>query len=126
MTNCFLDVRIEQMKIIEKKKGNSVVYQVEGRLDSTTSPDLEKKILNAITDGSENVILDLALLDYLSSAGIRILVQCHKALEKQEGHIVLASVPKPIENILYITGFLPYFQVFDNSGHALEAIEKNS
>lgn len=111
------------MKIAEKKQGSIVIFQVEGRLDSTTSPDLEKKILGAITEGSHDVVLDLSLLEYLSSAGIRLLVQCHKELEKQAGHIVLSAVPKPIENILYITGFLPYFRVFDHTSHAIEAIE---
>lgn len=112
------------MNIQEEKKGNAAVFSLTGRLDSTTSPIVEKKILNCIEKGATDVILDFSSLEYISSAGIRVLVHCHKELEKKQGHIFLASVPKPIENVLYITGFLPYFKVFDGQSQALDALAK--
>lgn len=112
------------MHIKEEQKGKATVFSLEGRLDSTTSPDVEKKILDAIALGHRDMVLDFSSLDYISSAGIRVLVHCHKELQKQSGHIVLAGVPKPIENVLYITGFLPYFKVYEGQAQALTAIEK--
>lgn len=106
-------------------KGKAVVFSIEGRLDSNTSPEVEKEIITSISDGAVDVILDFSLLTYISSAGIRVLVHCHKELEKKQGHIFLASVPKPIENVLYITGFLPYFKVFDGKAQAIEALSKD-
>lgn len=112
------------MKISKEIKGKTVVFSLQGRLDSNTSSDVEKEILSAITNGSNDVVLDFSGLDYISSAGIRVLVHCHKELEKKHGHIFLAAVPKPIENVLYITGFLPYFKVFDGQAQAIEALSK--
>ncbi|MCH9625674.1 MAG: putative anti-sigma factor antagonist BtrV [Chlamydiales bacterium] len=113
------------MDILEEKKGETVVFALKGRLDSATSPEVETKIINSIKIGAKDIILNFSSLDYISSAGIRVLVHCHKELEKNRGHILLASVPKPIENVLYITGFLPYFKVFDNQAQALDAVAKN-
>ncbi len=112
------------MDIREEKKGNIMIYALNGRLDSSTSPMVETKIIDAIEAGAHDVVLNFSSVDYISSAGIRVLVHCHKELEKKHGHIFLASVPKPIENVLYITGFLPYFKVFENPTLALAALEK--
>lgn len=111
------------MDIREERTGKAVVFSLSGRLDSATSPTVEEKILNSIEGGAQDVILDFASVDYISSAGIRVLVHCHKELEKKQGHILLAAVPKPIENVLYITGFLPYFKVYDGRTQALEALK---
>ncbi len=112
------------MEISEEKKGNVMVFTLSGRLDSSTSSEVDNKILDAIEGGAHDVILDFSSLDYISSAGIRVLVHCHKELEKKQGNIFLAAVPKPIENVLYITGFLPYFKVYDGQAQALAALEK--
>lgn len=113
------------MEIREEKKGNVMVLALSGRLDSSTSPEVENKILDAIEEGAaHDVILDFSEVDYISSAGIRVLVHCHKELEKKQGNIFLAAVPKPIENVLYITGFLPYFKVYEGQAQALAALSK--
>lgn len=110
------------MKVVEEKRGKVTVLFLEGRLDSNTSGEVESKIMDCFAAGEKNIVLDFSSLEYISSAGIRVLVHCHKEFEKQQGHIYLASVPKPVENILYITGFLPYFKVFDSSTHAAESL----
>lgn len=114
------------MNIIEKKKGKATIFSLQGRLDSNTSPEVEEKIIQSIDQGSKDVVLDFASLDYISSAGIRVLVHCHKEIQKLHGHIYLAAVPKPIENVLYITGFLPYFKVFDQQNQAIDALAKDA
>lgn len=112
------------MKIDESKHGKAVVFSLEGRFDSTTSIELEKRILETINAGNHFIILDCSLVNYISSAGIRVLVRSHKELEKLHGKILLSSLPKPIENILYITGFLPYFQVFEDLSQALSSLQQ--
>lgn len=112
------------IELQEEQNGEATIFSIAGRLDSSTAPTVEKKILQSIQKGTRDVILDFSLLDYISSAGIRVLVHCHKELEKKEGHIFLAAVPKPIENVLYITGFLPYFKVYDERSQALDALKK--
>lgn len=112
------------MKINEKKNDKATIFEIEGRLDSESSYEVEKQITEAIKQGSKNIVLDFSNLEYISSAGIRVLVHCHKEIEKLGGHIYLCSVPKPIENVLYITGFLHYFTVFDKSAAAVESLNE--
>jgi anti-sigma B factor antagonist len=112
------------MLVKEEKKGDVVIFTIDGRLDSNTSPEVEKKILDAVHKGTHDIVLVFSNLQYLSSAGIRILVHCHKELEINNGQIVLTAVPKPIENILYITGFLPYFKIFENENEAIITLAK--
>ncbi len=114
------------MEITESKNGKAVVFKLVGRLDSTSSTEVEKKILDTINAASKEIILNFSQLDYISSSGIRILIRCHKELEKRGGHLFLVSVPKPIENILYITGFLPYFKIFEGEQQAVDAMMKLS
>ena len=110
------------MEVIEIKKGKALILEMKGRFDSGSAPSVEAKINEALVSGATNLILDFSNLEYISSAGIRVLVQSSKELEKRNGAILLASVPKQIENVLYITGFLPYFKMFENSEKALEHI----
>src|SRR5262245_33620436 len=112
------------MKIQENRQGKVTIFSLEGRLDSNTSAEVEKKIFDVIANGSKDIIIDFSMLEYISSSGIRVLIRCHKELEKQNGHLFLCAVPKPIENILYITGFLPYFKVFERQAGALNALDK--
>lgn len=112
------------MRLEEEKKGKITIFSLFGRLDSLTSIEIEKKIIDAIRQGTTGIILDFSSLDYISSAGIRVLIRCHKEIEKNQGHIFLTSLPKPIENVLYITGFLPYFKVFDKQAQALVVLNK--
>lgn len=112
------------MLIQESTKGKVTIFTLQGRLDSNTSAEVEKKIFNAISLGAKDIITDFSGLEYISSSGIRVLIRCHKELEKLSGHLYLCAVPKPIENILYITGFLPYFKVFDRQASALAALDK--
>ncbi len=112
------------MQFNQEKKGKVTLFYLKGRLDSATSTEVESKILEAILAGSKEIVLDFSGLEYISSAGIRVLVHSHKELAKKEGHIVLAAVPKPIENVLYITGFLPYFKIYDGKAQALDELNK--
>lgn len=111
------------MKISESKIENALIFKLEGRLDSSSSAEVEKKIFDSLESTSKDIILDFSALEYMSSSGIRILIRCHKELEKRKGHLFLVAVPKPIENILYITGFLPYFKVFESASIALQALK---
>lgn len=112
------------MQLTQKKNGKTTIFEVSGRLDSTTSEEVDQQIIHSIEAGAKDIVLDFSSLDYISSAGIRVLVHCHKELEKKAGHIALAAVPKSIENVLYITGFLPYFKLYERQEQAIHAINK--
>ena len=64
------------MKINKKQDGSKLVIALEGRLDTTTAPELEKELKTCL-DGVTDLTLDMANLDYISSAGLRVLLSAH-------------------------------------------------
>lgn len=91
------------MKINKKTEGNSLLIALEGRLDTSTAPELEKEIKASI-DGVSDLCFDFAKLDYVSSAGLRVLLSAQKIMNKQ-GSMKLINVSEPIMEIFDVTGF---------------------
>ena len=77
---------------------------LEGRLDTTTAPDLEKNLQESI-QGVEELTMDFEKLDYISSAGLRVLLSAQKIMNKQ-GSMKLCHVNESIMEILEVTGFV--------------------
>lgn len=92
------------MIINEKIDGSSFTYEIEGRLDTVTSPALEAKLGEAYPKATE-LILDFKGLDYISSAGLRVLLASQKVMNKQ-GKMILKNVKEAVMEVFEITGFL--------------------
>lgn len=90
------------MQIIKEKNGNEITVKIIGRLDTVTGPELEKE-LQDLTDINK-LILDFTKLDYISSAGLRILLTAHKQMSKQGEMVVLHPIESVME-IFEVTGF---------------------
>ena len=91
------------MEIKKVKNGVELNLAVEGRLDTTTAPQLEAELKQNIS-GVETLVLDFANLEYLSSAGLRVLLAAQKVMNKQ-GEMVIRNVNETIAEIFEITGF---------------------
>ena len=91
------------MKITKNQNGNSLCLALEGRLDTNTAPELENTIKGAI-DGVEELTIDMADLDYLLSAGLRVLLGAQKIMNKQ-GSMRVIHVNDTIMEIFEVTGF---------------------
>jgi len=91
------------MTIEKKITGTELTIVLTGRLDTTTAPQLEAE-LKANLPGVEHLVLDFAALDYLSSAGLRVLLAAQKQMNKQ-GDMVVRSVNETIAEIFEVTGF---------------------
>ena len=91
------------MTIEKKVEGTTLTIALEGRLDTTTSPDLEEA-LAASLDGVTALVFDFTKLDYLSSAGLRVLLSAQKRMNKQ-GSMVICNVSEEIMEIFEVTGF---------------------
>lgn len=87
-------------KTIEDGKA---IYLLEGRLDTVTAPDLEKDLRDSLPDVSE-LVLDFDKLEYISSAGLRVLLSAQKTMAKQGGMKVI-HVNETIMEIFEVTGF---------------------
>lgn len=91
------------MNIIKDTEGKILNIALEGRLDTTTAPQLEAELKQSIADNTE-LNLDFAKLEYISSAGLRVLLAAQKVMNKQ-GKMVIRNVNDVISEVFEITGF---------------------
>lgn len=91
------------LNIKKTTENEKVCFQLEGRLDTITSPELEKQLLSAL-DHVKELVLDFDALDYLSSAGLRVLLSTQKRMSRQ-GSMKLIHVNDTIMEIFEVTGF---------------------
>ena len=91
------------MTIEKNINAYALTITLSGRLDTTPAPQLESE-LKASIEGIENLILDFAGLEYLSSAGLRVLLSAQKIMNKQ-GAMVVKNVNATIQEIFEVTGF---------------------
>ncbi len=91
------------MTINRIQDGNSLTLAIEGRLDTTTAPELENTIREEL-DGVENLTLDFAALDYISSAGLRVILSAQKKMNAQ-GSMKIINSNEIIIEIFDVTGF---------------------
>ena len=82
---------------------DKLTVKVEGRLDTTTAPELEQEI-KASTDGITELVFDFGSLEYISSAGLRVLLSAQKVMNKQ-GSMKVTNVNEEIMEIFEVTGF---------------------
>ena len=91
------------MNIEKIATGSQLTVVLAGRMDTATSPALEAE-LNASLEGVESLVLDLSALDYLSSAGLRVLLAAQKAMNRQ-GAMKVVNVNEVVMEIFEVTGF---------------------
>lgn len=91
------------MTITKEQKDNSLLVHIKGRLDTNSAPDLEEELRNSL-DGIEELALDVSELDYISSAGLRVLLSAQKVMN-QQGSMKLTGVSDTIMEIFEVTGF---------------------
>lgn len=91
------------MTIDKVQNGAQLTVKVAGRLDTTTAPQLEGE-LKAALDGVEDLTMDFGGLEYISSAGLRVLLAAQKVMNKQ-GSMTVAGVNETIMEIFEVTGF---------------------
>jgi len=113
------------MEIIEENQGGINIYKLNGRLDSNTSLGFENKIIQAIDDGSKSMILDFKNLDYISSAGLRVILKATKALKRENGNIILCDMQDYVKEVFEISGFDSLMPIVGSMGDALDAFSPN-
>ena len=91
------------MKINKTQNGADLTVSLEGRLDTTTAPELEAAL--GSLDGVTKLVFDMAKLEYVSSAGLRVLLAAQKKMEKSGGDMAVVNVNEEIQEIFEVTGF---------------------
>ena len=91
------------MTILKNREGDKMILALEGRLDTTTAPQLEHEIREGL-DGVTDLEFDFQNLAYISSAGLRVMLSAQKIMNKQ-GNMMLRNVNHDVMEIFHITGF---------------------
>jgi len=108
------------MDIKETKKDKATLLAVEGRIDSSTSSALEKKLIALIdNDRVKDVIMDFSAMDYISSAGLRVLLMAAKKAGKLGGKVVLVGLNSNVKEVFDISGFSNIFSIFASQEEAV-------
>lgn len=92
------------MEITESRQKEGILYQVEGRVDTNTSRELQARILNGFQKSSA-IILDLKEVTYVSSAGLRALLIGEKTAKAKGGRMEVLHVQEPVMEVLMMSGF---------------------
>ena len=91
------------MNITVKNEEKVYTLVIEGRIDTLTAPELEKELAPALA-GIESLVVDLAELAYISSAGLRVLVGAAQTMDDQDGEMAVVNANEDVKNIFDITG----------------------
>ncbi len=92
------------MEIKKTLNGNELFVAVEGRLDTTTAPQLEEDVRQNL-EGIKRLVFDFEKLEYISSAGLRVLLAMQKIMNKQ-GSMTIKNVNETVMEVFEVTGFV--------------------
>lgn len=107
---------------IEEKEDKRLI-RLEGRIDATCTPMLEKKIDGLLQEAPYKILIDFSHVNYISSAGLRFLLSATKKAKASQGMLVLYSVQDEVMEIIKMAGFERILQIFPNENNALAYLE---
>ena len=98
------------METTKEINGKVLNLSISGHIDATTAPDLEK-IISEDVSNVQKIVLDFENVEYISSAGLRVLLSTHKAMSTKGGELEIVHVSQDVKNVLEMTGFLSFLKV---------------
>ena len=110
------------MEIIQKEESGIVSITIKGRLDADSSPEAEKVVKDAIKDQTTRILFNLASLEYLSSAGLRVLLGAAKEMRRRDGKIVLCALNEFVKEIFEVSGFQSLIPIADTVESGIEVL----
>lgn len=97
-----------------------VILRIDGRLDAASAPILERKMNNLMDEDRYYLILDFSKIDYLSSAGMRVLLSTSKKLKMKKGALVLFSITDEVGEVIKMAGFDKILHICPSEKEALQ------
>jgi anti-sigma B factor antagonist len=99
------------MEVKQTKNNDVDIVQITDRLDSNTSAQCEEQLVSIIDSGNKKMVIDFSQLEYISSAGLRVLLLAAKKLKSVDGRIVIAALKPHIREVFDIAGFSSIFTI---------------
>ena len=110
------------MDIAESSHGSVLVLSPRGRLDSTGAPEFERLVRAKLAAGHRRLVIDLGALDYVSSAGLRVLLVTAKALKAERGRMALCRLEPPVLEVFRVSGFDRIFTILPSLEASIERV----
>ena len=109
------------MNINTENIKDNIVVHLKGHLDAITSPGIHKDLFELIDKGNSRIVLDLAELEYISSAGLQIILHTAKKINSLNGRFALASLQEEVFNVFELSGFTSFLNIFPTLDEALNS-----
>ncbi|HEY4254921.1 MAG TPA: STAS domain-containing protein [Chlamydiales bacterium] len=110
------------LRIVLEEIDRKLVLRLEGRVDGATAPILERKLVHLLEENHLQLLLDFTQVDYLSSAGMRVLLSTTKKLKAKKGHLILFSLTEEVAEIVRLAGFDKILHLCSSEKEALHLI----
>ena len=112
------------MEIKVDKIEEQVVVSLSGRIDSTAAVEFEEKLIEIIDAGANKMIIDFLRVQFISSAGLRVLLLAAKKVKPYSGKLVLCDMSKDVREVFDISGFSTIFDIQENVTKAISALKE--
>ena len=110
------------MEFAQDQAGDVVIVKLSGRLDSSSAPPTEESFTRLLASGSRHLAIDLSNLEYISSAGLRVLLVVARKLQQAKGKVVLFGLVPNVREVFQISGFDRIFAIQPDIAAAVAAV----
>jgi anti-anti-sigma factor len=110
------------MQFDEGREGGVLVISVSGRLDAETATDLQTAVLSRVDSGEASIVLDLEGLEYVSSAGLRVVLMAAKRLQQAGGSLVVCSLQDTVLEVFRVSGMDSIIKTASDRAGAMKAL----
>ena len=110
------------MGLLVAKKSEVIIVMPDEQLDTNTSPEAEQMLMEQIDAGESRIVIDFSKTDYMSSAGLRVILKTASLLQEKGGGFALCNGNEQIVEVLEISGFLEIVKHFSSMKEAVNAV----
>lgn len=101
-----------------EERGDVIVVRVKGRLDAASTPQLENRLNSLIESGHFKLVFNLGEVDYLSSAGMRLLLSTSKKLKALEGKVLVCNLNEDLMKVIHMAGFTHVIEIYPSESES--------
>ena len=110
------------MEFAQEQAGDVLIVKLAGRLDSSTAQPTEENFARVLGNGAPHLAIDMSRLDYISSAGLRVLLVVAKKAQQAKGKVVLFGLVPNVRDVFSISGFDKIFAIQSDAAAAVAAV----
>ena len=110
------------MEMMVRNEERAAIIAVTGRMDAVSAPQFDKRLETLMAEGATRIIVNFQNLEYISSAGLQIVLANAKKLESIDGELLLTNLSGAVKEVFEISGFDTIFQIFDDPDAALASL----